>query len=109
MGLTPPPLPPVPLGIPLAPLLVLIENLVFKEQRVVMDGYRFKNCAFVDCTMVVRRGNFKIEECFLQGTWWCVFEGNAQRVTKLGSILDWTTVGSDLKAVLHENGGISIT
>jgi hypothetical protein len=95
-------LPPPPDG------LYLIENLVFKGKKLQLDGYRFKNCAFVDCLFEVNAGNFKIEECFLQGNWWCQFGGIAQRVTKLISILDPESAGPDLKAVVHPNGGVTI-
>jgi len=107
VGLTPPPR---PVGAPiLPPPLYPIENLVFKNQKVTLDGYRFKNCAFVDCTLVVRRGNFRLEECFFQGIWWVEFDGNAGRVVKLCSIVDWSTVGQGLKATVHPNGGVSVS
>jgi len=100
-------LPPPPL-LPLIPL-TLIENLVFNEKSIKLDGYRFRNCAFVNCTLEVRRGNFRLEECFFQGNWWCSFDGDAQRIAKLFTILDSATIVPGLKAVLHENGGVSIT
>lgn len=107
MSMTPPP-PLLPLSLML-PQLVLIENLVFKEKSVVLDGYRFKNCAFVNSVLIVRIGNFAIEECFFGETWWVKFEGNAKRVVRLDSTLDPNTASPVFKAVRHPNGGVSIT
>lgn len=89
--------------------LQLIENLVFKDENILLDGYRFKNCAFVNCTLQVRSGRFRLEECFLQGGWWANFDGNALKVLKLASILDWSSVVPEYRAKWHANGGVSIT
>jgi len=89
--------------------LQLIENLVFKSKTIHLDGYRFKNCAFVDCVLYVSSGRFKIEECFFQLNWSAKFDGNALNVLKLASILDWESVIPEYKAVWHPNGGVSIT
>jgi hypothetical protein len=97
LGLTPPP-----------DYLYLIENLVFKDQAIQLDGYRFKNCAFVNCTLHVQSGNFRIEECFIQGNWWANLSGDAARVAKLTTSLDQDSIGPALRSVIHPNGGISI-
>jgi hypothetical protein len=89
-------------------LLFLIENLVFKDQEIQLDGYRFKNCAFVNCTLCTHSGNFRIEECFFQGTWWARFSGNAIRLVKLASVVDLEAWNPELKAVIHPSGGVTI-
>ena len=105
-SLPPPPEPPEsPFPVP---LLFKIENLVYKEKRIMLDGYRFKNCAFVNCILHTSTGNFRIEECFFQGDWWVHFSGNAANIVKLMSILDLSEFNPSLKAVVHPNGGISI-
>ncbi len=96
-------------GLALPPLLVPIKDLVFNGQAIELDGYRFQNCAFVDCVLHTRSGRFKIEECFFQSNWWAKFDGNALRVLKLASILDWKSVTPEYRAVWHPNGGVSIT
>jgi hypothetical protein len=88
--------------------LYLIENLVFKSNTITLDGYRFKNCAFVDCALQTETGRFKMEECFLQGTFWLKFEGPAQRIARLASLIDWSVATGDVRAFHHPNGGISI-
>lgn len=86
-----------------------IENLVFKDKTILLDGYRFKNCSFVNCVLLVSSGRFRLEECFLHAGWWANFEGNALNVMKLASILDWSSVGAQYRAEWHPNGGVSIT
>jgi hypothetical protein len=90
-------------------LLFTIENLVYKDAQIELDGYRFKNCAFVNCVLHTASGNFKLEECFVQGNWWAKVDGNALNVMKLASALDWSTVSPEFRAVWHPNGGLSIT
>lgn len=93
---------------PLPDQLFLIENLVFKDQIIALDGYRFKNCAFVDCRLKTVTGRFKIEECYLQGTFWLIFDGNAQRAARLASLIDWSVANQEARVFYHQNGGISI-
>jgi hypothetical protein len=88
--------------------LFLIENLVFKDQTIALDGYRFKNCAFVDCSLKTQMGRFKIEECYLQGNFWLKFEGNAARTARLASLIDWNVADQEVRVFYHPNGGISI-
>jgi hypothetical protein len=93
---------------PPSDFLFPIENLVFRNQTVVLDGYRFKNCAFVDCVLRTETGRFKIEECYLQSNFWLTFDGNAQRTARLASLLDWEKANQHAKVFYHPNGGISI-
>lgn len=55
MGLTRPPL----ALTPPPNFLYLIENLVYKDNHLQLDGYRFKNCAFVNCVLHTTSENFK--------------------------------------------------
>ena len=93
---------------PIAGLLQLVENLVFKGQVINLDGYQFKNCAFVDCTLRTSIGNFKLQECYFQGAWWADFAGRALTVTRLASILDLEASDAKYRAVVHPNGGVTI-
>jgi hypothetical protein len=89
-------------------LLQLVENLVFNNQVINLDGYEFKNCAFVDCTLRTSVGNFKLQECFFQGTWWVDFGGRALTITRLASIVDLEGAEPKYKAIAHPNGGVTI-
>jgi len=89
--------------------LYLVENLVFNGDHIQLDGYHFRNCAFAECVFHISAGNFKLEECFLQTNWWVKFEGNAQKVFKLASMMDWQSVSPNYKPVWHPSGGVSIT
>jgi hypothetical protein len=96
-----------PLSIPQAPYYA-VENLVFKNQRITLDGYHFKNCAFVDCVLRTLTGKFKIEECYLQGSFWLAFADDALRVARLASLVDWNEATAEVRAIYHPNGGVSI-
>ncbi len=94
--------------VPPPDLLYLVENLVFKDNLISLDGFRFKNCAFVNCTLKTATGRFKLEECYLQANFWLDFKGNAQRAARLASLVDWSVANQDARVFYHGNGGISI-
>jgi hypothetical protein len=89
--------------------LYLIHDLVFKEKEIQLDGYHFKNCAFVNCALVTEVGNFKLEECYFQGNWWARFDGNAHNIVRLASIVDWEVATPGVRAVWHPDGAVSIS
>ncbi|HEY3768242.1 MAG TPA: hypothetical protein VGN44_06185, partial [Candidatus Angelobacter sp.] len=43
-----------------------VDDRVYKEQNLHIDGYHFKNCAFIRCNLQVSRGNFSIDKCYFQ-------------------------------------------
>ena len=51
----------------LGDLLITIEDQYFKEQTLFVDGYRFINCRFENCTLNVLRGTFEFHHCSLAG------------------------------------------
>jgi len=84
-----------------------IENVVFKQKRVNLDGYTFRNCAFVDCTLYTSVGNFRLEECFIHSGSFLIFLGNAVRVTKLASLLNFER-SPELRPEFHPDGSCTI-
>jgi hypothetical protein len=92
----------------LTPQLYRIENLVFKEQTVNLDGYYFKNCAFVSCVLTTSAGNFVLDECFFGGEWGVRFGGMAPNIVKLTRILDWSEPSVELMPVVSHSGGVTI-
>jgi len=64
----------------------VIENRVYKNVQINLDGYTFRNCAFIGCELHTRKGNFFILDCHLAD---CTiyFAGNAIRIVRLSSIL----------------------
>jgi hypothetical protein len=85
-----------------------VENLVFKDRVLYLDGYDFKNCAFIGCTLRTTVGNFTLEQCYFGGSWWVYFDGGALNIVKLTRILDWTSPNPGLSPVRDPDGGITI-
>ncbi len=104
VSLTPPPSFGRPLAVPL--FRKTIENYVFTKQTVKLDGYTFKNCAFVECSLLTEIGNFEIEQCFLGQTAF-LFNSNALRTARLCSLLDWDQ-SPMLKATIYPNGSVTV-
>src|SRR5690349_21507557 len=38
-----------------------VEDRVYKNQQINVDGYSFKNCAFINCTITTSKGNFHFD------------------------------------------------
>ena len=84
-----------------------IENVVYKQKRLSLDGYTFKNCAFIGCELYVEVGNFALEECFVNLQTTFFFNENALRVAKVCSLLNFA--GSPgLVPTIHPDGSITI-
>jgi|SRR6266850_3492050 len=84
-----------------------IENVVYKQKRITLDGYNFKNCAFIACELYTDVGNFVLEECFLNPQTVFFFREDALRVAKLASLVDFNQ-SPGLRAEYHEDGSITI-
>jgi hypothetical protein len=92
---------------PIRPVQYVIENLVFKERQVHLDGYHFKNCAFISCELLTSNGNFVLEKCFLGNVNRIMFNGSAPRIARLASLLNWET-SPELRAIHHPDGSVTI-
>jgi hypothetical protein len=84
-----------------------IENVVYKQKQITLDGYKFKNCAFIGCQLFTDVGNFVLEECFLNPQTVFFFKEDALRVVKLASLLDFAQ-SPGLQPVWHPDGSITI-
>ena len=87
-----------------------IENRVYKNVQINLDGYTFRNCAFIDCNLNTSKGNFHIIDCHFAG---CriYFMGNALRIVKLSSTLlgSWSNLNNELRAKIEPDGGVTIS
>lgn len=84
-----------------------IENVVFKEKKLSLDGYRFKNCAFISCELHISVGNFALQECFLNAQTLFMFGENALRASKICSLLNYAA-SAGLHPTVHADGSITI-
>lgn len=44
---------------------LVVRNLYFSGKQVTVDGYRFEECRFDDCTLVAHSTNFALDRCIL--------------------------------------------
>ena len=84
-----------------------IENVVFKQKNMVLDGYKFKNCAFISCVLHISVGNFVLEECFVNSDTTFIFGENALRVSKVCSLLNYAA-SPGLHPTIHADGSVTI-
>ncbi len=68
----------------LAPsLLYQKTNQYFRNQRVYIDGYTFKNCRFDACELVTYKGTFVFEHCVIGDDTIISYGGEALKIVKL--------------------------
>jgi hypothetical protein len=87
-----------------------IENRVYKNVQINLDGYTFRNCAFIGCELHARKGNFHIVDCHISNCT-AYFVGNALRIVKLLSIFleSWGNLNVGLRAKIEPDGGATIS
>jgi hypothetical protein len=86
-----------------------IENRVYKNVQINLDGYTFRNCAFIGCALHTSKGNFHIVDCHVAN---CslYFMGNAARSVKLSSMLheSWNNLFEGIRPKVEPDGGVTI-
>ena len=83
--------------------LINISDKVFRDSEIQIDGYRFINCRFLNCTLVVYRGAFEFQLCHKTGGT-VVFTGEALKCFQLREQDDSVfSLGGD-SAIAPESG-----
>jgi hypothetical protein len=88
----------------------VVDNRVYKRTEINLDGYTFRNCAFIGCILHTSKGNFRLESCHVAGSV-IHFSGHALRIVKLASILlgNWDQLNVGLRAAIQVDGSVTIT
>jgi hypothetical protein len=88
-------------GCPMETLLKVVENKIFRQQKVTLDGYMFSKCVFVQCEIVYSGGYYETHECELSpGCRWA-FEDAANRTLEM--IRTLCDTNSELRSQLFPN------
>ncbi len=51
----------------LSDMLITVADQMFQNRDIYVDGYRFINCSFINCKLLVLRGTFEFHHCLLRG------------------------------------------
>lgn len=62
-----------------------VENRYYKNNRVNLDGYTFKNCCFHNCVLITSTGIFSLQECTIAN---CTVEFGPNLVRAIG-LYNW--------------------
>lgn len=85
----------------------IIENHVYRDVALMLDGYTFKNCAFYNCNLHTVVGNFILDRCWL-GDCRIYFDGNSIRILKLASLLNDAFLREQCSVTRAADGTFSI-
>lgn len=87
----------------------VVERRVYKNNSLNLDGYTFSNCVFVNCSLSISTGDFRLKDCHVQN---CMiyYNGNALRVVRLSSLLlgNWDQLNEGLRAKVEADHGITV-
>lgn len=86
----------------------VVSDRVYRDAEIDLDGYRFINCAFIQCVLRTSKGGFHMDRCFVH---LCTLSprGNAARTIALTSIfVGWTGLPEGLRPTLQPDGSITI-
>lgn len=89
--------------------LTLADGLYFRNKVVNLDGYRFLNCRFDDCQLVVLSPNFDLEHCVIDSGTSINYGPGLTRVIRLYNANKIVTAANSHFAVRrHDDGTISL-
>jgi hypothetical protein len=87
-----------------------LRNVYYKNKRVTLDGYIFRECRFDGCTIVINSASFQLDRCVIDEQ--CVIQYGPEpvKVVKLftSRYKWWTDNVTALSAQVHADGTISI-
>src|SRR5205823_7731250 len=87
----------------------VVENRVYKNVDLSLDGYTFQNCAFIGCILRANKGNFHVIACHFSSCT-VLFTGNALKIVRLSSLLleSWQNVDESLRPHIERDGGVTL-
>jgi hypothetical protein len=97
----------------LGELLINVVNKYFSNQTVIVDGYRFINCIFDNCELIIYRGTFELHNCKLNIKMYRYSE-ESQKIIQLLMLsgvcngCDKMSIYAFLKPKINTDGTISI-
>ena len=92
----------------LAELLITVSDQLFENRAIYIDGYRFINCSFVNCTLTVLRGTFEFHHCNITNSKRHFGQG-AQKSIQFYAFSNNTLKASEgFGAKFHPDGSFSI-
>jgi len=87
----------------------VIRDRVYRDSEISLDGYRFVNCAFINCTLRTSKGSFHMDRCFIH---LCTVlpRGNAARIIALTAVFvgTWAELPPGLSPKIEPDGSITI-
>ena len=67
-----------------------VIGLYYRNQHIVIDGYKFVNCRFDNCTIETRNGNFDIVSCIIDNSNQLKYGSESRKAIQLfTSRYDW--------------------
>lgn len=64
-------------------LRVDVKNIWYANKEVTLDGYRFIECRFDRCNLVVASAHFELDRCLLDDATLITFKGQTHRIVQL--------------------------
>lgn len=72
----------------LSEMLITLSDKIFIDRHFSLDGYRFVNCRFENCTLVTYRGTFELHHCWIDAATTRRFTADAQKCVQFYTYKD---------------------
>ena len=91
-------------------LLYQKTSQYFRNQRLYIDGYTFKNCRFDACELITYKGTFTFDHCVIGDDTVIIYGGEALKVVKLfNSKSPYWSLFPNIVAQINPDGTFTIT
>jgi hypothetical protein len=84
-----------------------VADRYYKGQVLTLDGYKFRNCCFHNCTLIVDKGTFEFDKCTIIG---CRFEfgATARKTVQFYNLVAGPVDGQPFLARRDADGSVTI-
>jgi hypothetical protein len=86
----------------------VVQNFVYRDQTIHLDGFHFTNCRFERCTLASDFGDFTLTRCFISPDSRLGFSSALVRVIRLFHLSVQQEVGPGFRPQIDENGLVTI-
>ena len=76
-----------------------VQNLWFNSKEFAIDGYRFVNCRFDNCTLTVFSSRFEFVNCFIDANTRILYGNDPLKIVRL-----WNSRNSNITGVMSVYG-----
>ena len=80
---SPPSPPPPPSGLRGLLETPAVEDTWYNGKEIKLDGFKFKNCRFDNCRLIISSSNFSLDHCYIDDKSLIMFSGDIMKIIRI--------------------------